>query len=508
MALAIGSGVASAAPAEGDSHGGAAATRGVNSTDGRTTARTTSRPPPKGDTAPMAARRANAPAATAAPRLAARPTAAVKAVPASSATSAPPGVPTGPIMAAVLAAQAFVYGYPLLEFEKYRSGVTSLNTITSFTTFAKPDTVPIWRPNTDTLYSRAVLDLTNGPVVLSIPDMGGRYFSFQLNDPYTNVSGYIGSRTTGSGPGRYAITWSGGPQVTVDGAQVVSVPYPSMLLLGRTLAGGPADQQAAIALMDQYTLTPTASSGSPPPKTVAPEGLALLDAISAAMELNPPPVADAPVLDAFGRIGVGVGLRVTDAHLGPLAVFAADLAVRVLAVLGPQLAVAMQYVSAFQHGGWATPDKNIGNYGTDYQLRAGVSNIGPWANIPDEAVYSAGLLDSNLLPLTGLRSYVIHFAPGEEPPAGAFWSVTVYGSDGGLVANPINRYSVSNSRPDELVRRPDGSIDIVLSQRDPGDPGVNWLPVPPDWFTAYLRVYVPADSVLTGTWRPPPITPI
>lgn len=426
----------------------------------------------------------------------------------AAADTNPVFLPTGPIMAAVLAAQAYIYGYPLLEFEKYRSGVTSLNTLTSFTTFAKPDTVPIWRPNTDTFYSRAVLDLTNGPVVLSVPDTGGRYFSFQLNDPYTNVTGYIGSRSTGSGPGLYAITWSGGPQTTVPGAQVVTVPYPSMLLLGRTLAGDPADQQAAINVMNQYAITSTGTSGSPPPKTPAPQGLALLDAISAAMELNPPPAVDAPILEAFRRVGVGVGLSVTDAHLGPLATLAADLAVRVMAAVGPGLALALQYVSAFQHGGWATPDPAIGNYGVDYQLRAGVSNVGPWANTPEEAVYSAGLLDSNLLPLNGVRSYVIHFAPGEEPPAGAFWSVTVYGPDGGLVANPINRYSVSNSRPGELLRRPDGSIDIILSQKDPGDSGANWLPVPLDWFTAYLRVYVPADSVLDGTWRPPPIKPL
>jgi len=484
VALATGSGAAWCAPADGGAHGrdSSDTTRAVRVAAAPNTSRPARVATPKPAQATVPARRASS----------------------SLTTSAAPG----PIAAAVLAARAYVYGYPLLEFEKYRSSVTQLNTITSLTTFAKPDSVPIWRPNTDTLYSRAVLDLTNGPVVLSVPDMGNRYFSFQLNDPYTNVTGYIGSRSTGSGPGIYAITWSGGPQVSVDGAQVITVPYPSMLLLGRTLAGDPADQQAAIALMSQYTLTPTGASGSPPPPTAAPQGLAALDAISAAMQLNPPPAADAPALEAFGLIGVGAGLHVADAHLGAVATLAADLAVRFMAAVGPMLAVATQYRSAFQLGGWATPDPSIGNYGVDYLLRAGVSNIGPWANTPDEAVYSAGLLDSNLLPLNGLRSYTIHFAAGQEPPAGAFWSVTVYGPDGGLVANPINRYSVSSSRPGDLIRRPDGSIDIVLSQTDPGDPGANWLPVPPDWFTAYLRVYVPAKSVLDGTWRPPPIKPV
>ena len=47
-----------------------------------------------------------------------------------------------------------------------------------------------------------------------------------------------------------------------------------------------------------------------------------------------------------------------------------------------------------------------------------------------------------------------------------------------------------------------------VEREEPADPGANWLPVPPDWFTAYLRVYVPATDVLDGRWRPPPITPI
>ena len=124
----------------------------------------------------------------------------------------------GPVRAAILASQAYIYGYPLMEYERVRQTVPDLNTIYSLTSFANPDVAPIWtaigggkRPNTDTFYSLAELDLSNGPVVLSIPDMGTRYYSFQLTDPYTNVVDYIGSRTTASDPGQYAITWTGGP---------------------------------------------------------------------------------------------------------------------------------------------------------------------------------------------------------------------------------------------------------------------------------------------------------
>lgn len=418
----------------------------------------------------------------------------------------PPAVPApGPLRSYLLAGQAYIYGYPLLEFERFRSGVPSLNTLSSLTTFAKPDIVPIWRPNTDTLYSRAVLDLGNGPVVLSVPDMGERYYSFQLNDPYTNVAGYIGTRTTGSAAGLFAITWDGGPQTAIADAQIISVPYRNMMLLGRTLAGDESDQQQAIALMNQYALTPIGSAGAPPAATPPVTGLAALDAISAAMELNPPPARDADQLAAMAQIGVGAGLRVDDANLGPLSRIAADLAVRTVAALLPVLSALNQFSTAFGNNGWATPDPSIGDYGTDYALRAGVIYVGPWANTPREAIYSAGLLDADLLPLHGRNSYVLHFAPGQEPPADAFWSITVYDANGALVANPQDRYSVSSRRTAELVRRPDGSVDIIFSRTDPGDAGANWLPVPDAPFSAYLRMYVPRQEALDGTWTPPPI---
>ena len=72
----------------------------------------------------------------------------------------------------------------------------------------------------------------------------------------------------------------------------------------------------------------------------------------------------------------------------------------------------------------------------------------------------------------------------------------------------MGRFSVSNSRPEELVYRPDGSIDIVFSRTDPEDPGANWLKAPFGSFSAYLRMYVPEQSALDREWLPPPIRPV
>ena len=53
--------------------------------------------------------------------------------------------------------------------------------------------------------SQAWLDLSRGPVVLSVPDTKGRYYLMALLDAYTNVAGSIGKRTTGTEARKFAI---------------------------------------------------------------------------------------------------------------------------------------------------------------------------------------------------------------------------------------------------------------------------------------------------------------
>ena len=538
-AMVGGAGIAAAAPDDSSPADSPAASAGRSAKTAATAVRKPSRANASRPAVRTAAARGAVPAAEVTPASPA-PAAAVRpgrsalsavtrtgAVPAVTASAAPQAatqasvnfnLPVGPIRAAIYAAQAFIYGYPLMEYERVRSVVgPDLNKLFNLTTFANPDVDPIWlaigggkRPNVDTFYSVAELDLTNGPVVLSIPDMGDRYFSWQLTDPYTNAPDYIGgANATGSSPGQYAITWTGGPQVDIPGAIVKEVPYASMLLLGRTLAGDAADQNIARELIKQYTLTPYGETG--PNNAVLPAnctGIAYLNGISQAMTQNPPPAADAAILATMAQIGVGVGLQVSDAHLGPVALLAADLAVKFTAAILPALTQVTQLVSALRYHGFAIPNANIGDYGTDYLLRAGVAEVGLVANTQEEAMYEAGILDSWYLPLVSIlpgKKYTLHFDAGSLPPAEAFWSVTVYDANGNLVPNAQGRYSVSSSRPLELVYEPDGSVNIIFSRTDPGDPNSNWLALPFGGFSAYLRMYVPDQAAQDRTWTPPPI---
>ena len=105
-----------------------------------------------------------------------------------------------------MAAQAYIYGYPLLAVQRVQALLGPLNTLNLNTSFANPTPnrsgkrSVAERTRTSTCSTHWPLDLRDGPVVLTIPDMGERYYSFQLTDPYINVDNYISSNPTEANP--------------------------------------------------------------------------------------------------------------------------------------------------------------------------------------------------------------------------------------------------------------------------------------------------------------------
>src|SRR4029077_17347000 len=94
---------------------------------------------------------------------------------------------------------------------------------------------------------------------------------------------------------------------------------------------------------------------------------------------------------------------------------------------------------------------------------------------------------------------------GATPLVNAFWSLTLYDSDGFQVANSLNRFAVSSSM--ELKYTPDCALDLYFQNESPGaDKEVNWLPAPKGAFNLTMRLYGPQSEALTGKWSPPPIT--
>ena len=153
--------------------------------------------------------------------------------------------------------------------------------------------------------------------------------------------------------------------------------------------------------------------------------------------------------------------------------------------------------------GWTTM-YGCGEPGNGLLKRAACNVIflGP-INTPQEAMYWTTSKDGAGHTLNGGHNYIMHFPAGELPPNHAFWSLTMGDAKNRFVANPINRYNVSDRSG--LVSNADGSVDIYIQNTAPAGHESNWLPAPSGNFILWLRVYLPDQTVLDGEYNVPPV---
>lgn len=112
------------------------------------------------------------------------------------------------------------------------------------------------RPNNDTLYSVAWLDLSETPMLLSIPDMKDRYYAFQFLGMDTSVFDVIGTRTRGQNEGVVLISNDLFGDCSGKYEEVVKIKGNESWLLARTLVDGQNDIVDAKQHMLKYNLKP------------------------------------------------------------------------------------------------------------------------------------------------------------------------------------------------------------------------------------------------------------
>ena len=163
-------------------------------------------------------------------------------------------------------------------------------------------------------------------------------------------------------------------------------------------------------------------------------------------------------------------------------------------------------IKAKKVNGWITMF-GLGQPGNGMFLRAAHAQLfaGP-VNTPQEAMYWWTNTDGAGHALSGVHDYVMHFPAGGLPPNHAFWSITMGDAGNHFVANPLNRYSVSDRSG--LVQNPDGSVDIFIRNAAPAGHESNWLPAPAGNFILWLRVYIPGQAILDGGYTVPPVAKV
>jgi len=448
--------------------------------------------------------------------------------------------PLGEEEAQAIATEAYLYFYPLVTMDLTRRQMTNVpsgekpgfgpaNTFNNIPEYPPANLKVVVRPNFDTLYSVAWLDLTKEPVVVSVPDTHGRYYLLPMLDMWTNVFASPGWRTTGTEAQHFLVAPAGWRPDLIDRfvdefrlpreTQRINAPTSRVWIIGRTKTDGPQDYDAVHEIQAGFKVTPLSEWGRTPravelkadpsvdmrtPPKDQIDGMAGDKYFAYAAELlkvSRPHLTDQPIIAQLKKLGIEPGKSFDVEKASPAIRTALDAAParaqRLMEWKMPTLARAANH--------WSMNTDTMGVYGNYYLKRAIVAQQGLGANLPEDAIYPINRGDQTGRPLDGANKYALHFDKGVLPPVDAFWSVTLYDPEGYQMANPLNRFAVSSWMP--FKYDPDGSLTLYFQNENPGkEKEANWLPAPKGPFNLMLRLYAPKSEVLNGKWSPPPVT--
>lgn len=428
-----------------------------------------------------------------------------------------------------IAQELYVYAYPLVLMDVTRRVVTNTerpqgmlapaNTFAHLSRFPDASFTEVVRPNADTLYSSLWLDVTDEPLVISVPDSWGRYYLLPLLDLWTDVFAAPGARTTGTDEQAYAVTGPGWRGRLPAGVEEIRSPTGMAWMIGRTQTNGPADYENVHKFQAGLTATPLSQWGdgggatapgqfdpgqdmsAPAGQVAAMSAVAFFATAAAVMAANPPHLTDTSMLQRARQVGFrpGEAFDLSDA----------PRKVRDAIENAPAAAMAAIKGSLPRSGllvnQWQMVASPIGTYGTDYLKRALIAHMGLGANPVEDAIYPTAVADADGRPFDSAMRYLVHFDAGQTPPVDAFWSLTMYDERQLFAANPIGRFALGDR--DDLEFNADESLDIYIGRESPGDVlESNWLPAPASGpFTMNLRLYWPRPEALDGSWRPPAV---
>jgi len=441
-----------------------------------------------------------------------------------------PAADLTPAQAKAIAVEAYVYTYPLVMMDMTRRLMTNVppgvkpglgpsNAFHHFRTYPPADFREVVRPNFDTLYSSAWLDLTKEPMVVSVPDAGGRYYLVPLMDMWTDAYAVPGKRTSGTAAAAYAIVPPGWNAALPAGLERIDSPTVYNWVIGRTQTNGPADYAAVNEFQDGFKVTPLSQWGKPavppaafvsdpavdmkktPPSQVdGMPGDKYFAYAAELMKLHRPHATDWSTVARMKRLGIVPGQSFDIGKADPVVrqalLDAPAAAQKLIKETTPTIAKVVN--------GWQMHTDTMGVYGNSYLKRAVIAVIGLGANQVDDAIYPMNVADADGKPMDGNNDYVLHFAKAELPPVDAFWSITMYDGDGYQAANSLNRFAIGDR--DALKYNADGSLDVYMQNASPGaDKESNWLPAPKGPLGITMRLYAPRPEVADGRWVPPAI---
>jgi hypothetical protein len=436
-----------------------------------------------------------------------------------------------PDEARAIAKEATIYGFPLVDNYRIQYSYfvdrsspeykASWNTLVNSARVYTPDDKAIQTPNSDTPYSYVGADLRAEPLVFTVPAVEkDRYYSLQFIDMYTFNFAYVGSRATGDDAGSYLLAGPNWKGETAPGVKsVIRSETEFAFVLYRTQLFDPADIENVKQIQAGYKVQPLSQFLGKPAPAPAPPAVDFIKPLNAETErtspeffniLNfvlgfcPPNPAETEIMARFAKLGIGPHGTFDAKALSP------EMLKALQDGMADAWATFKEYKKTQLDTGKRTSGDAFGNrefLNGDYLARMSAAALGIYGNSKAEAIYPVYFIDDAKKPLSGANGYSLRFAPGQLPPANAFWSLTLYELPASLLsANSLNRYLINSPMLPSLKRDADGGITLYVQHASPGvEKEANWLPSPSGPFFVVLRLYWPKPEALDGKWKAPPL---
>ncbi|WP_197047128.1 DUF1254 domain-containing protein [Paucibacter sp. KBW04] len=451
------------------------------------------------------------------------------AVLAQPVNSSPPSSPAIPAQTAqgletlayAQAVQAIVFSYPLFISERER---VQREKISSIGAGANPLVAPLNQfghmrrlvtaavknlpvsPNNDTVYSGAVLDLSEQPIVLQTPDILDRFFTVQIANAYIDNLPYkISSRTNGGRASTLAIVGPNWQGKLPEGMQTLRANTNIVMVAPRIRVDDDSDLPTVLAYQSRMSLTalsdwakgPGATTPKPPALRKRPayaDEFAYYRRMVDLLTENPPLAQDAAAVESMKQLGIQAGKPFDPLTLHPQARAGMLRALKDL----PAITDGIRYSRGVETPNHWRTNPEGGRYGLNYVSRAEMALVGLMSNDAEEATYLQTFVDNKGEQMNSANNYVLHLQAQDIPKLikNGFWSLTMYDAYRFQYAeNPINRFKIGNR--DKLKFNADGSLDIYIQEKSPGQAlESNWLPAPAGAkdFKTTLRIYGPAEG--------------
>ena len=412
------------------------------------------------------------------------------------------------------------------------------NRVAATTALADHTLEVIARPNNDTFYAVAMIDVTEEPMVLEIPAFDSNYVSLMVTgyDHFVNIpmSTRLGDFVEPATMLFYSARTPGYDGEPVEGVGRVfetTGDFVSAVFRVMPHAAEPARMEGNIAAMRGIDLVPLSEfrGGTEDDRAFVPwnsppgigrdldlkDDIARFPPFGSDFEIfeerllkvmqfvfnhttfDPEDPLDAALLAIYEPLGVIPGKTfdpATVAHIDGSAIRATAerVAWEALATMIDPAFIETNITKLFQPKGQMELD-----------ILTIQSIVGPIGQPAAEAVYPPITTDAGS-PMSALFDYEIVIAPEDMPPATAFWSATLYDNARGFfIPNDRFKYSVGENAGFKLDEH--GGIRIVIAAEQPeGVPLENWLPVNRGDYDIdiIMRLYAP-DLDRFASWTAP-----